>query len=103
MTDSEMPEAIYVWKGESTGNLYVYFEGVEGVSRTKYTRTASSQNGLVECLGKVQDWLGEEIFDADTICSTKDGSTQEERAENISDVIREALAEHRKVNRDERK
>lgn len=46
---------------------------------------------LIDTLESILDWLGSEVFDDDE--KNAHGSTQEERAENISDIIRAVITD----------
>lgn len=53
--------------------------------------SAETVEVLKGALDKIQDWIGDEMFDDDVREKRFELSTQEERAENISDMIRTAL------------
>lgn len=52
--------------------------------------------GMAENIGQVLDWLGDEMFDDDVREKRHHDTTQEERAENISDMLRDMLTAYEK-------
>lgn len=101
-----MPDELYIYETKTALGV-TYWENhiaptVKYIRADLATRTQSgSVAGLLNALDNVQDWLGDEMFDDDVRENRFFQSTQEERAENISDMIRTAIAAYRKENGNE--
>lgn len=103
MTNQKMPDEISLFRCESEGDIKWSEDSSDAlatyVKENLYTAACAERDalralceGMAKKIDQVLDWLGDEMFDDDVREKRHNDTTQEERAENISDMLRDMLA-----------